>query len=268
MPFSGRKVFTMNMNRDEHVDGQRATAQANRFFAVAVLWSLLCAAPLASAQNYTLKDLGFPPGAGAGSASEAHGINSKGSVVGTWWPGQNNQGSQYAFFYSGGTNKDLKTLKASGYDYAIAYAINQTNRITGQGTGNSGNYHAFVYSNGVMVDIDNTGKGWSSGNAINARNQIAGEFTTSGGLIHAFLFTNSVFFDLGTLSGGTYSSAKGINDSGVIVGESSDLSGNIFAFIYSNNVMSGLGTLGGSYSSARAINNAGIIVGESAVANG
>ena len=234
-----------------------------------VVWFCLAAMHSALGQSYVLSDLGFPPSGGAGSASEAHGINGNGFVVGTWWPpGQRNQGNQYAFLYAGGTNKDLGTLKAGGYDYAIACGINNSNQVVGQGTTQgSFVYHAFLYTNGVMVDLDTTGRSWSSANAINQRGQIVGEMTASSGMIHAFLYTNGTMLDLGTLGGG-YSSAKGINDSGVIVGESYGADGNTYAFVYSNNVMSSLGTLGGSYSSARAINNAGQIVGEANTASG
>jgi probable HAF family extracellular repeat protein len=224
----------------------------------------------AFAQSYLITDLGIPTKA-PGSASEAHGVNAHGSVVGTWWDGSSAKGDQYAFWYTNGITGDLGTIKAAGYNYAIAYAINDANQVVGQGTipgAGSYDYHAFLYTNGVMADLDNTGQSWSSANAINQRGTIVGEFTTPLGLIHAFLYTNSSMQDLGTLSGGLNSSARGINDSGAIVGDSSDAAGNTLAFIYTNGVMNSLGTLGGNYSSARAINNAGVIVGESSLADG
>ena len=222
-----------------------------------------------SAQIYSVVDLGFPNNS-SNSAAEAHGLNRNGFVVGTWWDGGSKKGNQYAFIYANGTMTNLGTINAGGsYDYAIANAINNSSQIIGQGT-TTGNYvyHAFLNTNGVMVDLDNTGQSWSSANAINQHGQIVGEFTTSLGLIHAFIFTNGSFQDLGTLPGGSYSSAKGINDSGVIVGESSDASGNTYAVVYSNNFPMNLGTLGGNYSAAFAINNSGTIVGESTVSNG
>lgn len=231
--------------------------------------ALVCCA---HAQNYTITDLGVP-GGNANSASEGHALNRNGAVVGTWWDGHSAQGSQYAFSYSGGTILDLGTLKSGGYDYAVAYGVNNLNQIVGQATtSGAGNYkyHAFLYTNGVMFDLDTTGQNWSSANAINQLGQIVGEFTTvtNASAIHAFLFTNGIMQDLGTLPGGGYSSARGINDLGVIVGDSADVTGNTYAFVCSNRVMTGLGTLGGSYSSARAINNSGVIVGESTTTNG
>jgi probable HAF family extracellular repeat protein len=226
----------------------------------------------APAQNYTVIDLGWPPPSSKGVGSEAHGINKNGAVVGTWYL-NSSKGSQYAFVYANGTNTDLGTISAgngNSYDYAVASAINSSNQIVGQGTTNSYSfYHAFLNTNGVMIDLDNTGKGWSGANAINQRGQIVGFFTTPSSYIHAFLYTNNSMLDLGTLSGGAYSSARGINDSGIIVGESSDSSGNTYAFVvYSNYVMTGLGNLGGTYSSAAAVNNSGTIVGESWLPNG
>lgn len=236
-----------------------------------VIWTWLAAGVLVvQAQSYSLTDLGFPPLAGAGSASEAHGMNQHGDVVGTWWDGKSGRGSQYAFWYADGTNTDLGTIKSGGYDYAVANAINNAGQIVGQATTSGGGgyiYHAFLYTNGIMTDLDNTGQGWSSANAINHDGEIVGEFTTPLGLIHGFIYTNGGFLDLGTL-GGTYSSAKGINDSGVIVGEASDASNNVFAFVYNHGFMTNLGTLGGTYSAAFAINDSGVIAGESSVSNG
>jgi probable HAF family extracellular repeat protein len=144
--------------------------------------------------------------------------------------------------------------------------------VVGQATTTGGYiYHAFLYSQGTMLDLDVTGQSWSSANAINHQGQIVGEMTTSNGAIHAFLYTNGAMMDLGTLPSGNYSSAKGINDLGVIVGESSQYIGgamNTYAFVCSNGVMSNLGTLGGNYSSAHGVNHAGQIVGEANTANG
>jgi probable HAF family extracellular repeat protein len=218
-------------------------------------------------QSYLIKNLGAP--GLSGSASEAWGLNRNGSVVGTWWPIGNNQGSQYAFLYANGTNTDLGTIKAGGYDYAVAYAINNSNRVVGQATASSGryNYHAFLYTNGVMGDLDNTGQSWSGATAINQSGQIVGFMTLASGATHAFVLTNGPMQDLGTL-GGTYSSANGINDSGVIVGVSFTATGLTNAFVYTGGMMTNLGTLGGTYSSAQAINNFGQICGESSTANG
>jgi len=80
----------------------------------------------ASGQSYLIADLGIPINAPA-SAAEAHGVNARGSVVGTWWDGGSARGNQYAFWYTNGIIGDLGTIKKGGYDYAIAYAINDAN---------------------------------------------------------------------------------------------------------------------------------------------
>src|SRR5215471_21739245 len=90
-----------------------------------------CAMALSGfAQSYLIKNLGAP--GLPGSASEVWGLNRNGAAVGTWWPMGNNQGSQYAFLYTNSTNTDLGAIKLSGYDYAVAYAINTNNQVVGQ----------------------------------------------------------------------------------------------------------------------------------------
>jgi probable HAF family extracellular repeat protein len=221
------------------------------------------------AHSFLVTDVGAP--GAPGSASEAHGINGQGFVVGTWWPARSAKGNQYAFLNTNRVNANLGVLKPGNYDYSIAYAVNDAGQAVGQSTTGGYPYHAFLAVNGTITDLDTADSDWSSAYAINQQGQIAGEMTLPDGDIHAFLETNGVMMDLGTLPGGDYSSARGINDSGVIVGEASqfmDGTTNIYAFIYSNGVMSNLGTLGGDYSSARAINNAGQIVGESYTVDG
>jgi probable HAF family extracellular repeat protein len=239
-----------------------------RIFVSAGLLCFGCAMALSGfAQSYLIKNLGTP--GLLGSASEVWGINRNGAAVGTWWPIGNNQGSQYAFLYTNATNTDLGAIKSAGYDYAVAYAINTSNQVVGQSTAGSGRYiyHAFLYTNGVMADLDNTGQSWSGATAINQSGRIVGFFTLASGAVHAFLLTNGVMQDLGTL-GGTYSSANSINDSSVIVGVAYTGAGQTNAFAYNGGVMTNLGTLGGTYSSAQAINNSGQIVGESSTTNG
>jgi probable HAF family extracellular repeat protein len=130
-------------------------------------------------------------------------------------------------------------------------------------------WHAFVYSGGVMRDLGTFGGSFSSGSAINASGQVAG-FAALNDLPypfaaqHAFLYSNGVLKDLGTL-GGTNSRGHGINASGQVTGYSDfvDATGNAssHAFLYSNGVMIDLGTMGGRDSIAYAVNASGQVTG-------
>jgi len=250
--------------------------KTHRLFTVAVLWSLIwtgfVALQVGRAQTYVATDLGTPSGS-ATAASEGHGVNRLGSVAEAWWPGGF---PQDAALYRNGTNTNLGALN-NGHDYAIAYAVNDANKVVGLSSldNNFKIMHAFFVTNGGLVDLGALGDGsWSSANAINNAGLIAGETITANGTIQAALFQNGTITNLGTLTNGNYSTALGINDSNLLVGNANviitpGVQTNNFGFIYSNGVMSQLGTLGsGTYSSAAAINNSGQIVGESAIASG
>jgi probable HAF family extracellular repeat protein len=136
----------------------------------------------------------------------------------------------------------------------------------GQVVGVSGSHHAFLFENGVVVDLGTLPGGTvSRATAINNRGQIAGESTTASGDMH--LFDDGVMTDLGTLPGGTSSNAAAINDSGQVVGSSSTANSFSHAFLFDDGVMIDLGTLpGGNFSGATGINNHGQVVGSSSSA--
>jgi probable HAF family extracellular repeat protein len=139
----------------------------------------------------------------AGTAdSLAYGINDAGQIVGTC--SVSNGSAFHATLFSGnGTNNiDLGTL---GGMNSHAYAINNHGEIVGNSypaTNNNSVYHAFIYKNGVMSDINGlvlTNSGFSNirfadgsgqlpGRVINDSGQIAaiGEV---GGRTHAVLLT-------------------------------------------------------------------------------
>jgi len=164
----------------------------------------------------------------------------------------------------------LGTLGGNG---SFANAINATGQVTGFSyltlatpTNPNTQWHAFLYSGGVMRDLGTLGGAFSSGTGINASGQVAG-FASLNNLPypyaaeHAFLYSDGVLKDLGTLSGSN-SNATGINASGQVVGSSEsavDPYGR--AFLYSNGVMTDLGTLGGPGASASGINASGQVTG-------
>lgn len=131
---------------------------------------------------------------------------------------------------------------------------------SGQVTGVSAN-HAFLWENGVMIDLGTLGGDFSLANGINDLGQIVGESKTLGGETHAFLWDRGTISDLGTL--GETSSAHGINNQGEIVGAISSKNVRGSAVLWRNRQRLSLADLGptGSGSTALAINANGDITG-------
>jgi len=162
-----------------------------------------------------------------------------------------------------------------GVPSSQASAINASGHVTGGASipatiDDSRHFHAFIYANGVMIDLGTLGGQISSGSAINASGQVTGGSDTgltdlAGTVRHAFLYSNGKMTDLGSL-GGTESFGSGINSIGQVVGWSY-LHGYVTrrAFLYSGGSMTDLGTLGGSSSEATGINDSGQVTGSAYV---
>jgi probable HAF family extracellular repeat protein len=173
---------------------------------------------------------------------------------------------------------DLRLLRSRGGEYIItdlgtlggtkarAYDINSSGQIAGCAyiAGNS-DRHAFLYSNGVMLDLGVVGGMTGSGATdINASGQMAGNLS-AGAVYHAMFYSGGVMYDLGTL-GGTVCYGFGLNDNGQVVGQSTTGSAATHAFLYSGGTMVDLNTLlpagsGWTLTAATDINNSGQIVG-------
>jgi probable HAF family extracellular repeat protein len=139
-------------------------------------------------------DLGTLPGY---SSSFAAGINAAGQVVG--YSDTNFSISYHAFLYSGGIMTDLGTL---GGPFSFAGGINDAGQIVGYSAtaGNPNafpwcspacNYDAFLYSGGIMTDLNSllpANSGWQLefATAINNSGQIAGTGFINGQQ-HAYL---------------------------------------------------------------------------------
>lgn len=117
----------------------------------------------------------MPLGTLGGGDSYGTGINARNEVAGY---GTARSGYTHAF---AGTPGDLQDLGTLGGTSSYAYNINDSGAVVGASyVGNGGETHAFVYLNGVMVDLNTlipSGSGWDLLEAfgINDRGQIAGE---------------------------------------------------------------------------------------------
>ena len=137
-----------------------------------------------------------------GKACQVACINNRGQVVGrdTTVPGGarllEEHGHMYALFHAflwqnGSGMQDLGTF-AGGHGSA-ANGINNSGQVVGGGdTDNS--YHAFLYSDGKMIDLNtliDAGSGWNlrDASAINDSGQIVGTGENQAGQSRAFLLT-------------------------------------------------------------------------------
>jgi probable HAF family extracellular repeat protein len=156
-----------------------------------------------------VRDLGT---LGAGSSSEAQGINNLGQVVG--WSATNG-GSVHAFLSTAAGLVDLTPDSDTGY----ATDINDAGQITGYKTAYGG-YHAFRWHDGTFTDLGVLpGFADSFGWAINAAGTVAGSSSSaSGNSERMFRSSAGGLLDLGGT--GEHNVALGINLSGVVVGMS------------------------------------------------
>ena len=126
-----------------------------------------------------------------GSFSIAFAINDEGQVVGESSTSGDNS-TTHAFLYEGNGMHDLGTL---GGSFSRALGINNAGQIVGVSPNYpGGRIRAFLYSDGVMTDLNSLSAvkvaGWflDTANAINSAGQIIGS-GVRGGQTHAYLLS-------------------------------------------------------------------------------
>lgn len=138
------------------------------------------------------------------------------------------------------------------------FAINKFDAVAGWLLG--GQTHAYLYDNGMLLDLGTLAGGSSVGTSLNDRGVVVGYSNSADGNDHAFIYEDGVMRDLGTLNGGFVSRAHDINNHGVVVGEAWDASGNSRPFVY-DGMMRQLFVDSGCCIVPHALNDHGAVVG-------
>jgi probable HAF family extracellular repeat protein len=164
-----------------------------------------------------------------GGEGIAFAINDNAQIVGQL---QTHSGAT-PFLFSSGIMHELAfagTTSVGGF----AAAINKSGDVVGQANGVDDNgtlvNGAFLYSAGLMHNLDSNGIAYG----INNTGQIAGSFA------NGFLYSNGMSQNPGTLPGAFGYTGRAINDHGEIAG-TAQFSDGQHAFIYSAGVMHDLG---------------------------
>lgn len=186
-------------------------------------------------------------------------INNLGQVVGYYGTEINSDSTVRSFLYSNGAFTDLGTISSDPRAQSWANGINDFGQVVGSAnTVYVGSvFHAYLYSEGVMEDIDTIGPDCKQSEAwvINNRGVVLGN-ERDGGI---FLYSRGVMTRLHI-----FGTALDMNDHGEFVGWGSWDSGLERAFLYREGEFTVLGNLGDSdYTIPLAINENSQIVGQS-----
>ena len=194
-----------------------------------------------------------------GSMSQALAVNASGQVVG--WSYVTGDTAAHAFSWTqAGGMVDLGTLGGSNSNMAccLGHNVNDSGQAVGQSDTSGAGPHAFLWSQGAMIDLGVTTGGTASwAYAVNGNGQVVGQ-STGTGVSHGFSWTQAGgMVDLGQ------GWANAVNGSGQVVGVSYanvDNAQRASSWTQAGGMVD-LGTLGGSRSQALAINTSGQVVG-------
>jgi probable HAF family extracellular repeat protein len=192
-------------------------------------------------QNGVKQDLGT---LGTGTDSVAVFVNRSGQVAGQSFtnstPNQitdscgTNVPTLDPFIWDRNTGMvDLGTL---GGTCGFPRAFNNRGQVTGQSNlAGDVNFHAFLWTRGVMTDLGTLGGNTSSPRWMNDAGEVVGRADIPGSQTrHGFLWKRGVMTDLGVVAGDPCSTAYGINASGQIVGVSSPCGQSGHGFLWEN----------------------------------
>jgi probable HAF family extracellular repeat protein len=219
--------------------------------------ALMASAVSPGAQSYSITDLGAVSGQ---KVSKGYGLNNLGQAAGS----SSNPSGAIATLFSNGKAINLGTLEP--LDVAIATALNGIGQVVGyepfsSSPGNT--FHAFLWSNGSMIDIHSASlfPGGTIAEGINRSGVVVGQGQLTSSSFHAFLYGNGHMIDIGP-PGAYQASAYAINDAGQVAGDSYVTGGVQTGFLYANGKVTSLGVpSGAAATSAVAINSAGQIAG-------
>ena len=151
--------------------------------------------------NGQIIDLGTLPG---GTTSYATGINDAGQITGwsdTLQPGTSYPQPDHAFIYENGQMADLGNLSATGEfaNFSHGTAINASGEVTGWSVTDSFETRAFLFSDGVMADLDTLGGSDPAAARSTMQGQVVSwSYLPNDSAAPAFLVNGGTMMDLGT----------------------------------------------------------------------